>query len=73
MIVFTAEQKVDEEDGDGRTRDDHDAVAEEEEAEHVVDFSEPHVVHDEVELDEDCAKGEDTDEEHGGDGAEVCC
>ena len=66
MVVLGAEQEVDEEDGDGGAGDDHEAVAEEEEAEHVVDFAEPHVVHDEVELDEDGAKGEDAYEGHGG-------
>lgn len=71
MIVLRTEQEVDQEYRDGGTGDDHDAVAEEEKAEHVVDFAEPHVVHDEVELDEDGAEGEDTDEEHGWEWAEV--
>ncbi len=64
MVVLGAEQEVDEQDGDGGARDDHNAVAEEEEAEHVVDFAEPHVVHDEVELDEDCTEWKDADESH---------
>ena len=71
MVVFGTQQEIDEEDGDGGAGEDHDEVAEEEEAEHVVDFAEPHVVHDEVELNEDSAEGEDADEEHAGEGAEV--
>ena len=65
MIILTAEQEVNEENGDGRAGDDHDAVAKEEEAEHVVYFAEPHVVHDEVEFDENGTKGKDANEEHG--------
>ena len=64
MVVLSAEQEIDEEDGDGGASGDHDAVAEEQEAEHVIDFAEPHVVHDEVELDEDGAKGEDANKRH---------
>ena len=71
MIVLRTEQEVDQEYRDGGTGDDHDAIAEEEEAEHVVDFAEPHVVHDEVARDEDAAAGEDADEELGWEGAEV--
>ncbi len=66
MVVLAAEQEVDEKDGDSGARDDHDAIAEEEETEHVVDFAEPHIVHDEVELNEDGAEGENANEEHGG-------
>ena len=69
MVVFGAQKVVDEHDGDGGARDDHDAVAEEQEAEHVVDAVEPQAVHNEVKLDEDGAKGEEADEEHGGEGA----
>ena len=57
MIVLTTEQEVDEENGDGGAGDDHDTVAKEEEAEHVIHFPKPHVIHDEVELDEDCTEG----------------
>lgn len=71
MVILRAEQEIHEQDGDGSAGDDHDAVAEKEEAEHVVDFTEPHVVHDEIELDHDGAEGEDADKEHGGEGAEV--
>lgn len=71
MVVLGAEQEIDEEHGDGGGGDDHDGVAEEEEAEHVVHLAEPHVVHDEVELHEDGAEGEDADEGHGGEGAQV--
>lgn len=64
MVILTAEKEVDQQNGDGGACDDHDAVAEEEEAEHVVDFAEPHVVHDEVKLDKDGAEGEDADQKH---------
>ena len=73
MVVFRAQQEVDEENCDGGAGDDHDAVAEEEEAKHVVDFSKPHVVHDKVELDENRPEGEDANEEHGRNRAEVGC
>lgn len=66
VIILRAEQKVHHEDGDGGGRDDHEAVAEEEEAEHVVDAREPDGVHDKVEFDKDGAKGEDADDEHRG-------
>lgn len=71
MIVLCAEQEVDEQHGDGGAGQDHDQVAEEKEAEHVVELAEPDVVEDEEELDEDGAEGEDTDEGHGGEGAQV--
>ncbi len=56
MIVLGAKQEVYEEDGDGSTSDDHNAIAEEEKPEHVVDFAEPHIVHDKVEFDKDGAE-----------------
>lgn len=71
MIILTAEQEVDEQDRDSGAGDDHNAVAEKEKTEHVVYLTKPHVVHDEVELDEDGAKGENADKEHGWDGPEV--
>ena len=73
MVVFRAQQEVDEENCDGGAGDYHDAVAEEQEAKHVVDFPKPHVVHDKVELDENGAEGEYANEEHGRDWAEVGC
>ena len=73
MVVFRAQQEVYEENRDSGAGDDHDAVAEEQETKHVVDFSKPHVVHDKVELNENGAEGEDADEEHGRDRAEVRC
>lgn len=73
MVVFRAQQEVDEEYRDGGAGDDHDAVAEEEEAKHVVHFPKPHVIHDKVELDENGAEGKDANEQHGGNGAEVRC
>ena len=62
MIIFATQQEVHEKDGNGSASDDHDAVAQEEEAEHIVHFSKPHVVHDEIEFHEDGAKGEDADQ-----------
>lgn len=73
VVVLTTQQEVDQQDCDGSASDDHDAIAEEEEAEHVVYFAKPHVVHDKVELDEDGAEREDADKSHGGKGAEICC
>lgn len=57
MVVLTAEQEVNEQDRDGGACDYHDTVAEKEETEHVVNLTKPHVVHDEVELDEDGSEG----------------
>ena len=71
MIVLRAEQEVDEKDGDGGAGDSHDAVAQEQKAEHVIDFAEPDVVQDEEELYEDGAKREDADQEHGRNGAKI--
>lgn len=73
VVVLGAEQEVDEQHGDGGAGEDRDQVAEEEEAEHVVDLAEPDVVEDEEELDEDGAEGEDADKGHGGQGAQVGC
>lgn len=71
MIVLTAEQEVDEQDRNRGASDYHNAVAEEEETEHVVHLAKPHVVHDEIELHEDGTEGENADEEHRRDGPEV--
>ena len=71
MIVFAAEQEVDEQDRNGGTGDNHNAIAEEKESEHVVYLPKPHVVHDEVEFDEDSAKWENANQEHRGDGPKV--
>ena len=71
MIVLTAEQEVNQQHRDGRTRNYHNPVAEKEKPEHIVYLAKPHVVHDEVELDEDGAEREDADEEHGRDGPQV--
>ena len=73
MVILTAEQEVYHQDGDCGACDDHETVAEEEEAEHVVDLAEPDGGHDEVELDEDGSEGEDADDEHGWDGFHVGC
>ena len=71
MVVLRAKEIVNEHDGDGRAGDDHNAVAQEEKAEHVVNLIEPDAVHDEVELDEDSTEGEGANEEHGWNGPEV--
>lgn len=71
MVVLAAEQEVDQQDRDCSAGDDHDAVAKEEESEHIVHFAEPHIVHDEVELDKDGAKRENADEQHRGNRAQV--
>ena len=71
MIILAAEQEVDKQNRDGGTSNDHNAVAEEKEPEHVVYLTEPHVVHDEVELDEDGAEWKDTDQKHRRDRPEV--
>lgn len=57
VVVLAAEEHVDEQHRHRGAGDDHESVAEEEEAEHVVDPVEPDGVHDEVEFDEDSAKG----------------
>ena len=57
VIILTTKQEIDHEHRDSRTRYYHEAVAEEQEAEHVVDLAEPDGRHDEVELDEDGSKG----------------
>ena len=51
-IVLSAEKIIDEHDRNGRAGNDHDAVAEEEEAEHVVYLVEPDAIHDEEQLHE---------------------
>jgi hypothetical protein len=68
MVVFRTERKVDHKDRDGGRSHDHQTVAEEQEAEHVVDTAEPDAADDEVQLEEYGAKGKDADEEHGGQG-----
>lgn len=71
MVVLRAQQEVDHQDCHGRARDDHESVADKQEAEHVVYFREPDRVHDEVQLDKDGAEGEHTRESHGGQGTQV--
>lgn len=73
VIIFTAKQKVHQENSDGSAGYDHDAVAEEEESEHVVDFAKPHVIHDVVELDEYGAERKDANKEHGWERTEGGC
>lgn len=73
MVVLGAEEEVNEQHGDGGAGENHDQVAEEEEAKHVVDLAEPDVVEDEEKLDEDSAEREDADKGHGGEGPQVGC
>jgi murein tripeptide amidase MpaA len=60
MVILGAQKEINHQDRDGGGSDDHEAEAEEEETEHVVYFGEPDGVHDEIELDEDSAKRQDT-------------
>lgn len=53
VVVFGTEQEVDHQNSDGSGGDDHQAEADEEEAEHVIHLTEPDAFHDEVELDKD--------------------
>ena len=71
MVILATKQEVYHEHGDSGASNDHKSVAEEQEAEHVVDLAEPDRGHDEVEFDENGAEGEDADQEHGWDGAHV--
>ena len=64
MVALGTKQKVDHEHRDGGARDDHEAEADEQEAEHVVHAARPDGVHDEVELDEDGAEGQYADQQH---------
>ena len=64
VVVLGAEQEVDHEDGDGGASDDHEPVADEEKAEHVVHLAEPDAFHDELELDVDGQERQHADDEH---------
>jgi len=64
MVALGTEQEVHHEHRDGGARDDHEAEADEQEAEHVVDAASPDRVHDEVELDEAGAEGQHADQQH---------
>ena len=48
MVILCAEGEIDHQHGHGGAGDDHQRVAEKEEAEHVVDLVEPDAVGDEV-------------------------
>lgn len=56
VVVFRAEQEVDHQDRDRSASDDHEPVANKQEAEHIIHFAEPDARHDEIELDEDGAE-----------------
>lgn len=71
MVVLCAQQKVDHKYCYCRGGNDHEAEAEEQEAEHVVDLREPNRVHDEVQLDKDGAKRKDASQGHGRKRAQV--
>ena len=71
VIILTAEQEIHQQNGYGCASNDHDSVAKEEKAEHVVNLAEPHIIHDEIKVDENGAEGKNADYEHGRQGAEV--
>lgn len=71
IVVLGAEQEIGHENGDGSADNDHETVAQEEETEHVIDPAEPDRAHDEVKLNEDGAKGKETDEQAAGKGLEI--
>ena len=71
VVVLAAEQEIHHQDRDRRTAHDHQAVADEEKAEHVVHLVEPDAVHDEVKFGEDGGERKHTDDEHAWDWAEV--
>ena len=56
VIILTAEKEVDHEHGDGCAGDNHETVAEEQEAEHVIDLAELDGGHDEVKLHKDSSE-----------------
>jgi len=57
--ILRAQQEIRQQDCCCGRCQDHETVADEEEAEHVVEFAGPDAGHDEVEFDEDGAEGED--------------
>jgi hypothetical protein len=61
VVVLTAEKEVDHEHGDGCAGDDHEAVAEEEKAEHIIDLAEPDGGHDEIKFNEDGPEWQNAD------------
>ena len=71
VIVLGAEDEIRHQHSNCSRSDDHEAKAQKQEAEHVVNPAEPDAVHDEVELDEDGAKGQDADQQHAGNGTHV--
>jgi hypothetical protein len=58
-VVFSAQQKVNQQDRGGRSGHDHESITEEEESEHVVNLVRPQRSHDEVQLHKDSAKRQD--------------
>lgn len=62
---------VHEHDGNRSTGDDHDAVAKEDKAEHIVQSVEPEAVHDKVQFHKDRTERKETDDQHGRYRAEV--
>lgn len=65
-VVFSAQQEVHQKHGRGSRCDNHQPVAEEQEAKHVVDLVRPQRGHDKVELHEYRSKGEDTGQQQRG-------
>ena len=70
-IILCAEKIIHKHDGDGRRSDNHNAIAEEKKAKHVVHFVEPDAIHDEIEFDKNGAEWKSADEKHRGKRTEI--
>lgn len=66
-VVLCAQQEVHQEDGGSCRSNNHQAVAQEQESKHVIDFVGPERGHDEVELNKDSPEGKDTRQQEGRD------
>jgi len=71
MVIFGTQVEIAHQDRHLGARQDQDAKHQEQEAKHIVDLVEPDRVQDEIELNEDRAKGQDTTDHHGGDRSQV--
>lgn len=67
-VILGAQQEVYQQHSRSRGGDDHQAVAEEQETEHVVDLVGPQRRHDKVQLNEDGAEWKDAGQQNGRDG-----
>ena len=63
-VILGAEQEIHEQHGRGGRGDDHQTIADEQEAEHVVDLVGPERGHDEIEFHENGSKGKKTGQKH---------